>query len=342
MRVTRRGSWLRSPRRREQDRRLPDTRHYTVRVPATTANLGAGFDAFGFAVARHLVVRSRPSHEITGRVSYRDGPPPDVPCDDTNLIWRSFVTFCQRFDVPVPDVGLIAATDVPLERGMGSSSAAIVAGLALARAVTGVELGDRQLVTIASEVEGHPDNVAPAVLGGVVACTVDDAGEIVVRRINPAPRLRPAVLVPTARQGTAAARAVLPDQLQRDHVVVQAGRAGHVLGALGGWWPMDVGASSDLLHEPPRREVMPASATVLDALRGAEVHAWLSGAGPSVAVAIDALDPSVASTIGEVAQAHGFEVLEVGFDLAGVVACPDEGCVFAGAPQCLQCPRRRL
>lgn len=323
-------------------RRLPVNRHFTVQVPATTANLGAGFDAFGFAVARHLVVRSRPREEFAERVRFLDDVPPDVPCDDENLIWRSFAAYCERFNAATPDVALVASTRIPLERGMGSSSAAIVAGLALARAVTGVVVGDRDLVVLATELEGHPDNVAPAILGGLVACTTDDAGEVVVRRLNPAPRLRPAVLVPTTRQGTAAARAVLPDHLSRDDVVVQAGRAGHVLGALGGWWPMDVGAAGDLLHEPSRRAVMPASAAVLDALRGIGVHAWLSGAGPSIAITIGALDTAATARVTEVAWAHDFRVLDAGFDLSGVVACADGGCAFAGGPQCLQCPRGRL
>jgi homoserine kinase len=266
----------------------------------------------------------------------------DVPTDDTNLIWRSFATFCERFDTPVPDIAIVATTAIPLERGMGSSSAAIVAGLALARAVTGVGQGDRELVELASELEGHPDNVAPAVLGGLTACTTDDAGRVVTRRLTPAPKLRPVMLVPANRQATAAARGVLPEQLSREDAVVQAGRAGHVLGALGGWWPMDVGAAGDLLHEPARREAMPVTAAVLDDLRGAGLHAWLSGAGPSVAAAVDALDPRIDGIIDDIARRYDFEVLELRFDLSGVVACPDDGCAFSGRPECLQCPRRRL
>lgn len=323
-------------------RRLSVLRHHTVQVPATSANLGAGFDAFGFAVARHLVVRSRPREDLDERVTYRGDLATDVPTDDTNLIWRSFATFCERFDTPVPDIAIEVKTAIPLERGMGSSSAAIVSGLALARALTGVEQGDRELAELASELEGHPDNVAPAVLGGLVACTTDAAGRVVIRRLAPAPRLRPVILVPTNRQATLAARGVLPEQLSREDVTVQAGRAGHVLGALGGWWPMDIGAAGDLLHEPARREAMPVTAAVLDDLRRADVHAWLSGAGPSVAAAVDALDPRIGGAIDDVAARYDFEVLELRFDLSGVVACPDDGCAFSGSPECLQCPRRRL
>ncbi len=321
---------------------LSQPRHHTVQVPATTANLGAGFDAFGFAVDRHLVVRTRPRRTDGVRVRDVDGRLADVPTGEDNLIWTAFRSFCERYDTPVPDVSLEASSQIPLERGMGSSSAAIVAGLALARAETGTAVGDRELVGVATELEGHPDNVAAAVLGGLVACTAADDGSVITRRVTPAARLRPFLLVPVVRQGTQEARAVLPASLSRADAALQAGRAGHVLGALGGWWPMDVRASGDVLHEPSRRRVMHPSSLVLDALRRTGVHSWLSGAGPSVGVAVDALDADVGAQVRAIADAHDFEVYAVSFDLAGTVTCPDDACAFSGSPTCLQCPRRRV
>ena len=316
-------------------------RHHTVQVPATSANLGPGYDAYGLALALHLTVRSVDRSAQADRVQASGEGREDLPAGDDNLLWRSFVAFCEDHDVAVPDVALRATNRIPLERGLGSSSSAIVAGLALARAVTGTAIGDRELVTLASSVEGHPDNVAPALLGGLVACTADDRGRIVVRRINPIPTLRPILLVPTFRQATSHARGVLPRHLDAADVTLQASRAGHVLGALGGLWPVAPGAGGDRLHEPARMQTMGPSGAVLAALRDEGLHAWLSGAGPSIAVAGGSSDRH--DTIcREVADREGFAVRYLGVDLAGALACPDDGCALAGTPGCAQCPRERL
>jgi homoserine kinase len=324
---------------------VTDLRHHAVQVPATTANLGAGFDAFGLAVDRHLTVHSVPRAAQAARIALLCDGADELPTDDSNLVWRSLVAFCEHHDVPVPDVAIRATSEIPLERGLGSSSSAIVAGLVLGRALTGVAVGDRELVVLATDLEGHPDNVAPALLGGLVACTTDDAGGLIVRRVNPTPRLRPLVLVPRARQSTVVARAVVPDSLPRQEVAVQAGRAGHVLAALAGVWPAAIGAAGDRLHEPERLRVMAPSGTVIAALRERGIHAWLSGAGPSVAAAIPAGPVAGATQLQaaqQVADAHGFTLEQVAFDLSGAFACPDDGCGLSGTGGCVQCPRRRV
>lgn len=316
-------------------------RHHTVQVPATSANLGPGYDAFGLALGRYLVARSLPRALQEPRVHTVGEGSDDVATGDDNLVWRAFVRFCEEQERPVPDVALEVVNRIPLERGMGSSSSAIVAGLVLARALTGTRMGDRELVTLAAELEGHPDNVAPAVLGGLVACTVDDAGELVLRRRNPVPSLRPILLVPSFRQATSAARSALPAQLSRADVTLQASRAGHVLGALGGLWPVAPGAVGDRLHEPARLRDMGASGKLLDELRAAGLHAWLSGAGPSVAVA-GGRDPAALRTCEVVGADHDFEVELLATDLSGALCCPDDGCALVAAPGCMQCPRERL
>jgi homoserine kinase len=321
---------------------VTDLRHHTVQVPATTANLGPGFDAFGLAVDRYLTVRSGPRVEGADRVVTTGVGVDELPRDDSNLVWRAFVAFCEHEGVAVPDVAIRAVTEIPLERGLGSSSSAIVAGLALARAVTGTAVGDRDLVVLACELEGHPDNVAPALLGGLVACTTDDDGGLVVRRVNPAPHLRPLVFVPTARQSTSAARAVVPDTLSREEVIVQAGRAAHVLAGLVGAWPVAVGAAGDRLHEPARLAVMGPSGELVAALRERGVHAWLSGAGPAVAAMVAAGDEDVVGAAGTLATGLGFELQTVAVELSGAFACPDDGCGLTGAGGCVQCPRRRV
>ena len=321
---------------------MPDVRHHTVQVPASTANLGPGFDAFGLALGLHLAVATLPRTEQTERVRTAGDGTGELATGDDNLVWQSFVAFCEEHAVAVPDVAFRAATTIPLERGLGSSSAAIVAGMALARALTGVAIGDRELVAVAARIEGHPDNVAPALLGGLVACANGDDGALVVRRINPAAHLRPFALIPTERQATTAARAVLPESLPRPEAVMQAARAGQVLAALAGLWPVDVRVAGDLLHEPPRFAVMGPSGAIVGSLREAGVHAWLSGAGPAVAAVVAAHDTGGLEFARQLAPAHGFVLRELSFDLMGALTCPNDGCALAGTAGCVHCPRRRV
>jgi homoserine kinase len=321
---------------------VSDVRHHHVQVPATTANLGPGFDAFGLALTRYLAVRSMAAAADRPRVTVRGEGAGELTGGEDNLIWRSFVTACDDLGAPVPDVAFEAVNDVPLERGLGSSSAAIVAGVVLARALTGAAVADDDLVVLADAIEGHPDNVAPALLGGLVACARRDDGSLVVRRRNPAPHLRPVVLVPTSRQATTSARAVLPPSLPAAAVAGQAARAGHVLAGLTGAWPVDPGLAGDLLHEPPRFEAMGPTGAVVRDLRDRGIHAWLSGAGPSVAALVAAADTSLVDVVRQVADAHGFTPDELRVDLGGALACPDDGCAIAGVGGCVQCPRQRV
>lgn len=317
-----------------------EVRHHTVQVPATSANLGAGYDAFGLAVDRHLAVRTRPCDDDLPRVRILDASVTELADGDDNLIWRAFVALCEHAEVPVPDLGLDAHSAIPLERGLGSSSSAIVAGVALARAVLDLPLSATSLIEVAAELEGHPDNVAPAMLGGVVACVSTSTG-LVVRRRNPTPALRPVLMIPRTRQATAEARGVVPEHLSRAQVADQAARAGHVLAALTGAWPLDARTAGDQLHEPARLAAMPATGALLDAVRERGVHAWLSGAGPTALAMIASHDQTTLAWLMQVGGEHGFEVEATRIELSGARTCPDDGCGLGGGA-CLQCPRERL
>lgn len=303
-----------------------------VRVPATTANLGPGFDAFGLALQRWLTVTAAPGG-AGPRVATTGEGAHEVTDGDDNLVWSSLVRFCDDVGAAVPDVRLAVHNAIPLERGLGSSSAAIVAGLTLGRSLTGAPVADRRVVGMATDIEGHPDNVAAAVLGGLVACGTDDTGELVLRRGQPA--VAPlTVFVPRGRQSTVAARAVLPGGLDRHDAAAQAARAGHVLAGLLGAWPVDGRLGVDRLHEPARFAVMPDAARLVAALRADGLHAWLSGAGPTVAAA--------GETARVEAAAAGLDLdmdrWTLDCDLAGAVACPTGGCAWGGG-NCVQCPR---
>lgn len=311
-----------------------------VRVPATSANLGPGFDALGVALGLHLVVGATARSDA--RVTTTGEGADELPEGDDNLVWASLVRFCEDRDLEVPDVSLEVCNAIPLERGLGSSSAAIVGGLALGRMLTGAHVGDRELVRLADRIEGHPDNVAPAILGGFVSATTGTDGHLVVRRAQPDPTTRVVVAVPQSRQLTSEARAALPDSLPRADVVTQAARAAHVTGALTGTWPVDPLASEDVLHEPGRFEVMDASGTVARAWRDAGLHAWLSGAGPAVAAAVPRVDAERAEKAMGLAEQVGFAALVLDWDLAGTIACQPGRCAVAGLEGCATCPRRGL
>ena len=315
--------------------------HHTVQVPATSANLGAGFDAFGLALDLHLAARTVDRAPGAVRVTSRGTGAEHLPTDDTNLVWRSFAGACEALGQPVPDVALEVHNRIPLERGLGSSSAAIVAGIVLARSVTAARVGEPALVELAASIEGHPDNVAPAILGGLVAGARGDDG-FVVRRINPLPGQVALVFVPPVVQSTDASRAALPDGLDREAVVDQVARAGHVLVGLTGAWRIDPTLVGDRLHEPGRTAALPDGGALLDALRADGLTAWLSGSGPVIVALAPEGDERTVTAAKERAAAAGSELLVVALDRLGALSCPDGGCALSGVGGCAQCPRQRL
>ena len=315
--------------------------HHTVQVPATSANLGAGFDAFGLALDLHLAARTVDRRDGDVRVTSRGLGADVLPTDDSNLVWRAFRDACVALGQEVPDVALEVNNRIPLERGLGSSSAAIVAGIVLARSVTGARVGEPALVELAASMEGHPDNVAPAILGGLVAGARSDGG-FVVRRIDPLPGQVAMAFVPTVQQSTDASRAVLPETLTRAEVVDQVARAGHMLVGLTGAWTIDPTLVGDRLHEPVRTAALPDVGALLDALRGDGLTAWLSGSGPVVVALVPEGDRAAQERAAERAVAAGAELLALRLDRLGALACPDGGCALSGVGGCAQCPRERL
>lgn len=318
-----------------------------VSIPATTANLGPGFDAFGAALSLRATFTAVAAGDREQRVTSRGDGGHGLPTGDDNLVWRSLVAACERFGWDVPPVAVVVDTPIPQARGLGSSSAAIVGGIALARVLAGADgsvgataaaVGDTDLVRLAGELEGHPDNVAPAVHGGLVACATTDGGELVCRLSPPPAGSRPVLLVPAGESLTAAARAALPDQLPTSDVAQQAARAGHVLAGLTGAWPVDPRLVGDRLHEPPRAAALPDRGALLSALREAGAHAWLSGAGPSIAVAVPARGSGPLDQVRAVAEGTGHQVWELEWDRQGIRACIPGGCGVSGSPGCTDCP----
>lgn len=262
--------------------RLPAERTVRVRVPATSANLGPGFDAFGLALdlCDEVEVSTRPA----GLAVAVAGEGADViPRDASHLVVRALLAGLDELGVRVGGLALRCTNRIPHGRGLGSSAAAIVAGLLAARELAGARRDDEWLLRQASTTEGHPDNVAAALLGGfTIAWTDGAAGGARAVRLEPDRRVRAVVFVADTPLATTVARRLLPASVPHPDAARTAGRAGLLVEALTRRPDLLLPATEDVLHQPYRAAAMPASAQLLARLRAAGVPAVVSGAGPSV------------------------------------------------------------
>jgi homoserine kinase len=255
-----------------------------VSVPATSANLGPGFDSLGLA----LDLRDRLEAEVVaeGLVVEVDGEgADDVARDESHLVVRAMRAGFELLDVAPTGLRLACTNVIPHARGLGSSSAAIVGGLSLARALVqgGAELmDDDALFTLAARIEGHPDNVAPACYGGFAISGRDEDGTFYAVRSAVDPRVSAVVLVPEAPVSTELARGLLPEQVPHADAAADAGRAALLVAALAARPDQLWRATKDYLHQDYRRTAMPESLALVDALRADGVPAIVSGAGPTV------------------------------------------------------------
>jgi homoserine kinase len=255
-----------------------------VRVPATSANLGPGFDALGLALDLYDDVVARIGDE--GLVVDVAGEGEDLPRDETHLVVRAMRAAFDRLGGQPRGIELACANRIPHGRGLGSSAAAIVGGVLLARAlVVGGEdaLPDKDVLALASQIEGHPDNVAPALFGGLtIAWQGEGAADTV--RLDCDARVRPVVLIPPFEASTEQARGLLPDVIPHADAAFAAGRAALLVAALTGAPEQLLAATEDRLHQQYRTPAMPVSAALVGTLRAAGLPAVISGAGPTVLV----------------------------------------------------------
>ena len=254
-----------------------------VRVPATSANLGPGFDSLGLALGLHDDVAA----EVTAggvRVTVAGQGAGELPDDDRHLVARAMRATFDALGAQPPGFAVECVNRIPQARGLGSSSAAIVAGVQLARAlvVDGARLlDDDAALRLAAEIEGHPDNVAPCLLGGFTVAWTEPSGARAVS-LAVAEGVRPTVFVPEERGLTAAARAALPATVPHRDAALNAGRAALLVHALTTDPALLLPATVDRLHQDYRAEGMPATSALVRELRAAGVAAVVSGAGPTV------------------------------------------------------------
>jgi homoserine kinase len=253
-----------------------------VRVPATSANLGPGFDALGLALGLHDEVTASVGPEPGLQVVVTGEGAADVPRDERHLVVRAFRAAEQRWGaVGGGGLRLDCVNRIPHARGLGSSAAAIVAGVLAARALAGATVPVDEVLRLATEIEGHPDNVAACLFGGVTVAWTESTGARAAR-VEPSPDLDPVVLIPATTASTQAVRRLLPGTVPHADAAANAGRAALLVHALATDPSLLLPATEDRLHQPYRAPAMPDSADLVARLRAGGTAAVVSGAGPTV------------------------------------------------------------
>ena len=260
-------------------------RSVTVQVPATSANLGPGFDTLGLALSLydHLDVSVRIEPGVTVEVhGVGEG---DVPTDETNLVVRAIAHTFAAYGQEMPGLNVIAHNVIPHGRGMGSSGAAIVSGIMAAKGLLEgiVEIDADALLSLATEMEEHPDNVAPALFGGLTIAWVTPDGpmykKLIVHR-----GVSPVVFVPEHVMSTALARSLQPESVPHEDAVFNVSRSALLIAALIQSPELLLAATEDKLHQIYRFTAMPETNRLITLLRENGFAAVVSGAGPSILV----------------------------------------------------------
>lgn len=258
-----------------------------VRIPATTANLGPGFDVLGMALSLYnyidmdfAVSGTDPAIEIVGEGKDK------IPKDKENIVYQIAHKVFDKAGFSLQSTQSLKIkleNNIPAARGLGSSAAALVGGAVAANALIGNPLSEQELITMASDMEGHPDNVVPAMAGGITLCCQDD-GEVLFRKINPPLELKAVAVVPSFELSTSAAREALPETVPLKDAVFNLGRLSLMLyGLQTGDMDLVKDTMKDRLHQPYRLPLVPGMNDVFEAaLEKGAAGVALSGAGPTV------------------------------------------------------------
>lgn len=259
-----------------------------VRTPATSANLGPGFDTLGLALSLHDEVEvtaafGGPTTPV--EVTVEGEGAATVPLDERHLVVRSLRAAFAEFGEQPSALRLSCRNALPHGRGLGSSAAAIVAGVVAARVLSGVSGDDDggSSLALADRLEGHPDNVAACLYGGLTVAWVDD-GVARAARVGVHPDVVPVVCVPSFEVSTEKARGLLPASVPHADAAANAGRAALLVHALSQRPDLLLAATADRLHQHYREPAMPSTFALVTALRAAGLAAVVSGAGPTVLV----------------------------------------------------------
>lgn len=297
-----------------------------VSVPATAANLGPGFDALGLALdLRDRYVAQIIDEEVFDIDVTGEGAD-DVKRDGKNLVIKAMMRGFEFMGGKPRGIALRALNQIPHGRGLGSSAAAIVGGLNLARGLVlsgNTLMSDDDVIALATDLEGHPDNVAAAALGGATIAWMEDRKGVATGcaiRYAVDQNIRALLFIPQTQLATGKARRMLPEVIPHKDAAINAGRSALLVHALSSAPELLFTATQDLIHQDYRREAMPRSIDLVHKLRGAGVAAMISGAGPTVLVlhsATSAEREDIIRTAGEHFTPLDLEVSTLGAVLEG-------------------------
>ncbi|MBX3312552.1 MAG: homoserine kinase [Microbacteriaceae bacterium] len=262
-----------------------------VQVPATTANLGPGFDTLGLALSLYDEIQVFPTDDGKYSAEITGSGAGEVETDENNLVIKSILYVFDKVGVKAPGLRLVANNRIPHGRGLGSSGAAIVSGVVAARGIlSGItEISDEQLLGYATELEGHPDNIAPALFGGLTIAWVTDNGPK-FKKLLPHRLITPIVLVPEQTMSTKLARSLQPESVPHQDAIFNVSRSVLLMAALVQSPELLLEGTEDKLHQNYRASAMPETSELIKQLREQGFAAVVSGAGPSVLVLCS--DPS--------------------------------------------------
>ena len=280
---------------------------FNITVPASTANLGPGFDCLGMALDLWNDVQFRPGEkpgvEVIGEGAGQ------LSSKGDNLVYRAAERFFQETGVPVPAFSVTSTNRIPLARGLGSSSAAIVGGLLGASAIAGVAKPDMDLLwDLAVDMEGHPDNVTPALFGGTQVVVKDETG-LVRAQIPVVPDLRAVLFIPDESMPTNQARDVVPLHVSMEDAVYNIGRIALLVNALVTGCVEDLRvATQDRLHQPARQALLPWMVPLFrGAMDGGALGVFLSGAGSTILALTQGNEITVAREMEDAANKAGIQ-----------------------------------
>src|ERR1044072_2518313 len=285
---------------------------FEVRVPASTSNLGPGFDCFGLALKLYLTVNATvlPESSEPCRVTTTGAKENEaLPRNAVNLIYRAMSFAARREGVSLPCVELKAHNEIPLASGLGSSAAAIVAGIRLSALLTGTSIPDQTILNYATEFEGHPDNVSASIYGGFLASCIRNDGTVFATRFEWPAQIRVVVVSPHSALPTHVARAALPRTITRTDAVQNLQRTAIFTAAIAQQrYDLLWEAMRDRLHQPYRESLVPglAEALALPPSPGL-LGIALSGAGPSIVGLVDDNANEIGARIASCFEARNTE-----------------------------------
>jgi homoserine kinase len=288
-----------------------------ISVPATSANIGPGFDCLGIALEMRDRYAAQILDDATFDVDVSGEGADEVKKDSKNLVIRAMMAGFEFMGNKPKGIALRSLNVIPHGRGLGSSASAIVGGLALARSLvlTGDEyMSDEDLITLATQIEGHPDNVAAAFYGGAtIAWSENGVGRAVNLKVDP--RIKALLLIPDNQVPTAKARKLIPETISHHDATLNSTHTALLVHALAQRPDLLFTATADLLHQSYREAAMPKSIALINKLRGAGIAAVLSGAGPAVMILYSG-DESEIDQIPSLAP--GFNAMKLAIAQSGV------------------------